>query len=78
MIDQMTMDGVLMVSSLLTLAFALLALFMGWLSLRLLDRMGGINFKETVGRITYEPKPAAIYFGLRFVGVCVLLGMVLS
>ena len=72
------MIDVLMTSSAMTLGFALLALLMGWLALRVLDRTGGVNFKETMGRISYEPKPAAIYFGLRFIGMCLLIGLVLS
>lgn len=72
------MNEVILTSWLMTVSYAALAVVGGWWLLRLLDRIGGVNFKETVGRITSEPLSAAIYFGLRFLGVCLLLGMVIS
>ncbi len=72
------MTEVLVTSSAMTVTFALVAIIMGWFLLRWLDRMGGVVFEQTVKGICDEPVAAALYFGLRFVGVCVLLGMVIS
>jgi hypothetical protein len=68
----------LTVSGIQTLAFALIAILLGWLLLRGLDRLSRVDFKLTMTRIAHEPHAAALYFGCRFVGVCLLLGMVLS
>lgn len=73
-----TMTTILATNGLITLAYAAVGIIIGWGVLRALDRLGGIDFKATAERISNEAKPAAIYFGLRFVGVCTLIGMAIS
>jgi hypothetical protein len=74
----MNMNEVILTSSIITIATALVAIIMAWLMLRLLDALGFIDFKTTIVRICSNETSAAVYFGLRFVGVCILFGMVLS
>nr|WP_245634998.1 hypothetical protein [Marinobacterium profundum] len=72
------MAEVLTANAVITLMYALFALFAGWLALRALDVLGGVDFKTTAWRISSEPLSAAIYFGARFIGVCLLIGQVVS
>lgn len=72
------MTEMLTASAVITVLYALFGIFAGWLVLRALDFIGGVDFKRTVRGISYEPLPAAIYFGARFIGVCLLIGMAVS
>ena len=48
-------------------------------SLALLDRAIGFNFKEWINGLEHtDPKALALYFGLRFVGITILAGLVLG
>lgn len=72
------MIDVIMTSSGLTLLFALVAILAAWGMLRWLDVIAGVNFKTTIREVCRNEHSAALYFGLRFLGVCILLGLVLS
>ena len=72
------MQEVLVTSSLLTLAFAMLALVLVLVVLRLFDMVTGTPFSETKKVIKNDPKAAATYYGLRFLGVCLLVGQLFS
>lgn len=54
------------------LSLALTAIFMGWLFLRFLDKNS--TFDEKINKYANAP----IYYGLRFFGVMVVLGLILG
>lgn len=59
----------------LTLAFA--GIVMAWLTLRFLDdHIEGDSFADTLK--TASPPEKMHYFAYRFLGVCVLVGLVIS
>lgn len=72
------MTEVMITSGLYRLVFAVVAILSLFLLLRLLDHLSGTTFRLTFKRITYDPRSAALYFGLRFLGACILLGLLLS
>lgn len=73
------MNEVMLASGLMTLFYALFALVTAWGVLRILDRLTGVNFREVLNEvITHDPMASASYFGLRFFGVCVLIGLTIS
>lgn len=73
------MQEMLVAGSVNRIVFALLALVMIWLLLRLFDRMSGVKFKRVMHeRISTDAAASAWYFGLRFVGACYLVGSVIS
>jgi hypothetical protein len=72
------MTEILATSALLTVAYALFALIAAWYVLRVFDSLGRVHFKTTIGRISSDPKAAAVYFGCRFIGVCLLVGLVVG
>jgi len=72
------MNEVIMTSTMLSVFYALVAVLGAWLMLRLLDRVSGVDFTKTMLGVCANEHSAAIYLGLRFMGVCILFGMVLS
>jgi len=72
------MEEVIITSSGLTLAFAVLAIIGVLLVLRLFDWVTGTPFESTREVIQADAKAAAIYYGLRFFGVCMLVGQLFS
>ena len=57
---------------------ALIALLATWGALRLLDSLGGKPFGGALNAIRGGSYATAIYYGLRFVGACLLVGLVLG
>lgn len=72
------MGEVIATSSALTLMWAILAMAMVWGLLRLFDRVSGFDPKETLRGIRNHEMAAAVYLGMRFLGACLLVGLVLS
>lgn len=73
------MDEVILISTGLKLGFALVALLVAVLFLRFLDRRMGIRFSVHVwDTIKRDPLALAVYFGVRFAGVCLLIGRVIG
>ena len=72
------MDNIFLLSSAQTLAFAVVGALALWLLLRGFDKLNKKPFSETLGDMQHEPKALALYYGMRFVGVCIFFGMVLS
>jgi len=69
------MKEILFVSTAHTLVLALAAVFLVWATLRLLDWVTGTPFSEIKEVIYADPKAAALYAGLRFLGACLLIGL---
>lgn len=78
MIDGGVSDVVIL-SSVLKLAFGFLAVIVVFGLLRLLDRLSGVTFSSWMYKASRSSDYAvAIYFGLRFVGVCMLVGSIIQ
>ncbi|WP_431282707.1 transglycosylase SLT domain-containing protein [Humitalea sp. 24SJ18S-53] len=45
---------------------------------RWLDHRGGIRFRHALSVIMLQPQAAALYFGLRILGICILLGLLVG
>lgn len=43
-----------------------------------LDRRARVNFRDMIARLAAEPHAAALYYGLRFLGICLLIGMLVG
>jgi hypothetical protein len=58
--------------------WAALAVLLLWGLLRLWNHLTGDSFDYAFKEIVNDPPAAAVYFGLRFVGIALLVGMVLG
>ncbi len=66
------------VSFLTSLGYALAALLILFLGLRWLDARNERPWKETIEKIREEPLAASIYYAARWLGACILIGLVMS
>ena len=58
--------------------YFLMVMFAIWLLARLLDKLGGQNFKEMMRKIADDSIALSIYLGLRFVGIAYGASTILS
>jgi hypothetical protein len=78
-------------SFVLTVVRAVVALVLLWALLRVIDRSLGFSFSNWLTRVSGEsgggdekneeaenPKAVAMYLGARFVGACILFGLLFS
>ncbi|WP_435102334.1 hypothetical protein [Arhodomonas sp. AD133] len=72
------MGEVIVVSTVLDIGLALVALALLWGVFRLLDRAAGRDWYEVSSTILHEPLAAAVYYGLRFIGAATLMGLLLG
>ncbi|MGE0658270.1 MAG: transglycosylase SLT domain-containing protein [Reyranellaceae bacterium] len=73
------MQDILLLSLVVKLVVAVAAIALAWLVLRRLDRSLGVNFRADVWpKLSNTGIGLAIYHGLRFFGVMLLIGLVLS
>lgn len=72
------MGQVIATSTALTLAMAIVAVVLVFALLRFRDRLVRVDFREVMRGITDDSIAAALYFGLTFIGACLLMGLVLS
>lgn len=72
------MNQVLLTSIGLQLVTAIIALLVIWGMFRLLDRGMGHPFADAVEKMYENPMAVALYYGLRFLGACILIGLLLS
>jgi len=64
---------------LLNIVYFVLAIGVGWLVLRGLDKLSGRDFKSAYNEMCNDKNLAlALYFGARFVGICVVAASFLS
>lgn len=66
------MSGLILIGFLLNIAYLAAACAAVWTSLRALDWISGMKFGEAFEVIKYDPQSLGIYYGLRFLGVCIL------
>lgn len=69
------MENIILISTAQTLFIAAAAILLVWFLLRVLDRASGSKFRVIYAVIIQNPQAAALYFGLRFVGACLLVGL---
>lgn len=72
------MEEIIITSSMLTLAFAVVAIIGVLMVLRVFDWLTGTPFNNIREVIQSEAKASALYYGLRFLGVCLLVGQLFS
>ena len=73
------LDGFVVTAFLLRLAFALLAIVLLVRLLPWIDRRNGVSFRtDILAAMRSEPAALAFYYGLRFVGCALLIGLVVS
>lgn len=46
--------------------------------LRIFDKIAGVQFRKSFDTIEKDPVALALYFGLRFVAVCYVIGQILG
>lgn len=68
------MLDILAVSQSLNLFWALVALLLVVIFSLWLDRRAGIKFPEALARIRNDARAGALYYGLRWLGICLLVG----
>lgn len=72
------MDSFVFTAALMKLGYVALAAAAIWYGLRALDRSLGVRFSETMAIIRRDPKATAIYFAMRILAICVLVGLVIG
>lgn len=64
------------------LVIALAALVIGligtWFVLRTFDASSKIDFKKVFDKMEEDPKAMASYYGMRFIGVCFMIGFIIG
>ena len=56
----------------------ILGLIGTWFVLRTFDASSKIDFRQAFNNIERDPKAIAHYYGLRFIGVCFVVGFVIG
>lgn len=73
------MTDVVMISTALNLVFAIVAVVVLVCLLRWFDKQAGVGFSEWIKAVSNDnPKALAVYYGLRFLGVCLLVGAIIQ
>lgn len=71
------MNTVMLTSGVYQLVMAIIAILMVWLLLRLLDVALGFRFRDWLQE-NQNDTAIGIYLGLRFLGACILVGLLFS
>ncbi|MCW8923681.1 MAG: hypothetical protein OQK69_08645 [Gammaproteobacteria bacterium] len=72
------MTEVIFQSGMFTLVMAFIAVAGVMLLLRWIDKITGVPFSSIREVIKRDPISCAVYYGLRFLGVCMLVGQLFS
>lgn len=64
-------------ANLVGLVWAVLGILAVVLVSRWLDKRAGILFRDAIALIRQDPRAAGFYYGLRFLGLCILVGAAL-
>lgn len=62
----------------LKMLYACAAVALLWALLRTWNHLTGNRFDDTFEEVLNDPLAGAVYYGLRFVGLCLLVGKLLS
>ena len=57
---------------------AIVGLIAAWFVLRTFDASSQIDFKKAFDKMEQDAKAIALYFGLRFLGVAILIGFIIG
>ena len=63
----------LIIDTAISMVYAILALLGLFYGLRFLDRKAGRSFDETMEIIRNEALPTSIYYGMRWLGACIVI-----
>jgi len=66
------MTEITLISFALNMMYLVVALFVVWGMLRVFDRLGGGSFSEIKQKMGEDSMSLAVYYGARFLGVCIL------
>jgi hypothetical protein len=66
------MTEITLISFALNMGYLIVALFTVWGMLRIFDKLGGDDFDDNKNIIETNPLALGIYYGARFLGVCIL------
>lgn len=72
------MDPIVLQAAVFKLAFALAACVGAWAMLRALDKSLGVGFRSIHHELGKGNVAIALYYGLRFIGVAILIGLALG
>jgi len=72
------MNDVILTSAMLKLGMAVVAIFFTWGSLRILDVLLSFDFRRWLNAECNDDLAVALYLGARFVGACILVGLLFS
>lgn len=70
------MNDLILVSQTLDLFWALLAILLVVIVSVWLDRRAKVAFPESLSQMRRDARATAVYYGLRFLGLCLLVGLV--
>lgn len=62
----------------IAVAAAIIGLIAVWFVLRTFDASGDIDFKKAFDKMESDPKAIATYYGMRFLGVAILVGFIIG
>lgn len=67
-----------MVNLIILLVLIPVGVLSAWATLRGLDKLNGMVFKRDIGPGIRDSSSVGVYYGLRFFGVCYLIGQLAS
>ena len=70
------MDSFLLFDFLIKLFYVMVALGITRLALRAFDKYTGVDFKKSFKGVQDDPKAFALYIGLRFLGIAILISSI--
>ena len=71
------MENFLLVDFVIKLFYIVMALIVMRLLLRWFDKVVGIEFKESFKKVSQDGKAFALYIGLRFIGISILISSII-
>ena len=72
------MGEIIAVSTLQTLFWAAVGLLLARYALKWFDSVSGFDFGLAIAEVQSDSLSAAIYLGMRFIGICLLVGFAVS
>jgi len=72
------MEDFVVTAMALKFAYAIAGVLAALYFSRWLDHRAGLQFREVIAGVAKAPLAAALYYGLRFVAICLLLGLLVS
>lgn len=70
--------GVMTAGAVALLMLSVAGIAAAWVLSRAMDRVSGVQFRQVLGVIRSSAPAAAQYYGLRWLGICLLIGFLFS